>query len=60
VAPLEQLQPGVRVCHKTLGFGVVEAVDSAERDPRIIVKFDTFDEQKKLMFSFARLVVIEG
>jgi DNA helicase-2/ATP-dependent DNA helicase PcrA len=56
-AALEQLTPGVRVIHPTFGVGAVESVSGSSTSAMVAVRFDSFQEPKKLVFRFARLVL---
>ena len=56
-AALEQLSSGVRVIHPTFGRGAVESVNGSGNSAMVVIKFDSFDEQKKLVYRFAKLVV---
>jgi DNA helicase-2/ATP-dependent DNA helicase PcrA len=56
-AALEQLAPGVRVIHPTFGYGAVESVGGNSNSALVAIKFDTFDEIKKVVFRFAKLVI---
>jgi len=56
-AALEQLSAGVRVIHPTFGNGVVEEVTGSGTSATVVIKFDSFVEQKKLVYRFAKLVL---
>ena len=56
-AAVEQLQSGVRVIHPTFGEGTVTSVSGSGSSSAISVQFDSFDEQKKLVYRFAKLVL---
>jgi DNA helicase-2/ATP-dependent DNA helicase PcrA len=56
-AALEQLAPGVRVIHPSFGKGVVETVSGTSTSSTLGIKFDNFDETKKLVYRFAKLVL---
>jgi len=56
-AALEQLASGVRVIHPTFGRGAVESVTGESTSATVVIKFDSFDEPKKLVYRFAKLVV---
>ncbi len=56
-APLEQLAAGVEVIHPTFGKGVVEEVKGSGSSATVEVRFDGFDESKKLVYRFAKLVL---
>jgi hypothetical protein len=56
-AALEQLAPGVEVIHVSFGKGTVEAVHGSSSSASVVVKFDAFEETKKLVFRFAKLVL---
>jgi hypothetical protein len=56
-AALEQLASGVRVIHPTFGNGAVESVSSESMSATVVVKFDSFEEPKKLVYRFAKLVL---
>lgn len=56
-APIEQLAPGVEVIHPTFGKGCVESVKGSGNTANVTVKFDSFDEPKKLVYRFAKLVL---
>lgn len=56
-AVIEQLSEGVRVIHPTFGAGTVESVSGALTSAMVQVKFDSFDESKKVVFRFAKLVL---
>jgi hypothetical protein len=57
-AALEQLAPGVEVIHPSFGRGCVESVKGAGSSATVFVKFDSFDESKKLVYRFAKLVLV--
>ena len=56
-APIEQLAPGVEVIHPTFGKGCIESVKGSGNTANVTVKFDSFDEPKKLVYRFAKLVL---
>jgi ATP-dependent exoDNAse (exonuclease V) beta subunit len=56
-AAIEQLAPGVEVIHPTFGKGCVESVTGSGNTANVTVKFDSFDEPKKLVYRFAKLVL---
>jgi DNA helicase-2/ATP-dependent DNA helicase PcrA len=56
-ASLEQLASGMRVIHQTFGRGSVEDVSGSGNSAMVVIKFDAFDESKKLVYRFAKLVV---
>ena len=56
-AALSDVAAGVGVIHPSFGFGVVEAVAESGSNPSVVVKFDDFEEPKKLVFKFAKLVL---
>jgi DNA helicase-2/ATP-dependent DNA helicase PcrA len=56
-AAIEQLAPGVEVIHPTFGKGCVEIVKGSGNTANVTVKFDSFDEPKKLVYRFAKLVL---
>ncbi len=56
-AALEQLSAGVRVIHPTFGSGVVEGVSGSGASATVAIQFDGFDEKKKLVYRFAKLVL---
>lgn len=56
-AAVEQLQSGVRVIHPTFGEGTVTSVSGSGSSSAISVQFDSFEEQKKLVYRFAKLVL---
>jgi UDP-N-acetylglucosamine:LPS N-acetylglucosamine transferase len=56
-AALEQLTQGVRVIHQSFGKGIVETVNGSTSSATITIKFDSFEEHKKLVFRFAKLVL---
>ena len=56
-ATLEQLAAGVRVIHPSFGAGVVEEVVGSGLTASVSVKFDDYEEKKKLVFRFAKLVL---
>jgi DNA helicase-2/ATP-dependent DNA helicase PcrA len=56
-AALEQLTPGVRVIHPTFGVGAVESVSGSSTSAMVAVRFESFQEPKKLVFRFAKLVL---
>ncbi|MEN9845417.1 MAG: hypothetical protein RIS36_564 [Pseudomonadota bacterium] len=57
-AAIEQLAPGVEVIHPTFGKGCVESVKGSGNSANVTVKFDSFDEPKKLVYRFAKLVLV--
>jgi DNA helicase-2/ATP-dependent DNA helicase PcrA len=56
-AALEQLASGTRIIHPTFGRGTVEDVNGSGNSAMVVIKFDSFDESKKLVYRFAKLVV---
>jgi DNA helicase-2/ATP-dependent DNA helicase PcrA len=56
-AAIEQLAPGVEVIHPSFGKGCVESVKGSGNTANVTVKFDSFDEPKKLVYRFAKLVL---
>jgi DNA helicase-2/ATP-dependent DNA helicase PcrA len=56
-AALEQLSPGVRVIHPTFGKGAIDSVSGTGTSSTLGIKFDNFDETKKLVYRFAKLVL---
>lgn len=56
-AALEQLHPGVRVIHPTFGKGAIETVNGSSTSATIVIKFDSCEETKKLVYRFAKLVL---
>jgi DNA helicase-2/ATP-dependent DNA helicase PcrA len=56
-AAIEQLAPGVRIIHASFGKGTIEAVHGATTSATLSVKFDEFEELKKLLFRAAKLVL---
>ena len=56
-AAIEQLSAGVRVIHPTFGKGTVESVNGTTTSATLSVKFDNFEELKKLVFRVAKLVL---
>lgn len=56
-AAIEQLATGVRVIHPTFGKGTVETVNGTSTSATVGIKFDTFEERKKLVFRVAKLVL---
>jgi UDP-N-acetylglucosamine:LPS N-acetylglucosamine transferase len=56
-AALEQLAAGVEVIHPTFGKGVVEEVKGSGSSATVAVRFEGFDESKKLVYRFAKLVL---
>jgi hypothetical protein len=56
-AALEQLSEGVRVLHPTFGAGAVVSVSGSSTSAMVTVKFDSFEEPKKVVFRFAKLVL---
>jgi DNA helicase-2/ATP-dependent DNA helicase PcrA len=55
-AALEQLTTGARVIHPTFGHGAVLSVSGNSNAAMVTAKFDNFDEPKKVVFRFAKLV----
>jgi hypothetical protein len=55
--PLERLSVGLGVVHATFGVGEVLGVSGANNAAMITVKFEQFNEPKKLVFKFAKLVL---
>jgi hypothetical protein len=56
-AALEQLASGTRIIHPTFGRGTVEDVNGSGNSAMVVIKFDSFEESKKLVYRFAKLVV---
>ena len=56
-AALEELVEGVEVIHPTFGKGRVEGIKGSSNSANVTVKFETYDEPKKLVFRFAKLVL---
>jgi len=56
-AAIEQLAPGVEVIHPTFGKGVVDVVNGSGSSASVTVRFAAFDEPKKLVYRFAKLVL---
>jgi DNA helicase-2/ATP-dependent DNA helicase PcrA len=56
-AALEQLATGVRVIHPSFGKGSIESVSGTSTSSTLSIKFDDFDETKKLVYRFAKLVL---
>jgi DNA helicase-2/ATP-dependent DNA helicase PcrA len=56
-ASFEQLAPGVEVFHPSFGKGCVESVKGSGPSATVFVKFDSFEESKKLVYRFAKLVL---
>lgn len=56
-AAFEQLLPEVKVVHPTFGRGVVESVKGSGAGATVVVRFEGFEEPKKLVYRFARLVL---
>lgn len=56
-AAIEQLSEGVRVIHPTFGTGAVVSVSGSSTSSMVTVKFDSFEEPKKVVFRFAKLVL---
>ncbi len=56
-ASLEQLAPGVEVFHPSFGKGCVESVKGSGASATVFVKFESFEESKKLIYRFAKLVL---
>ena len=56
-AALEQLAPGVEVIHPSFARGCVESVNGTGSSATVFVKFDSFEESKKLVYRFAKLVL---
>lgn len=56
-AALEELVEGVEVIHPTFGKGRVEGIKGSGNSANVTIKFESFDEPKKLVFRFAKLVL---
>jgi DNA helicase-2/ATP-dependent DNA helicase PcrA len=56
-AALEQLSTGVRVIHPTFGAGAVVSISGSSTSAMVTVRFDSFEEPKKVVFRFAKLVL---
>jgi hypothetical protein len=56
-AALEQLAPGIEVIHPTFGKGCVESVKGSGSSAMVFIKFDSFEEPKKVVYRFAKLVL---
>jgi DNA helicase-2/ATP-dependent DNA helicase PcrA len=59
-AALEQLGAGTEVIHVSFGKGVVERVTGTGTSAMVIVKFDSFEEPKKLVYRFAKLALVSS
>jgi DNA helicase-2/ATP-dependent DNA helicase PcrA len=57
-AALEHLAEGVCVMHPSFGRGVVETVNGQGTSASVVVKFESFEEPKKLVYRFAKLVLV--
>jgi DNA helicase-2/ATP-dependent DNA helicase PcrA len=61
LAALRDLGPGCRVQHPSFGSGIVEGLDGDlegdEKNVKVSIKFDKFDDCKKLVFKYARLTL---
>jgi hypothetical protein len=58
-ATLDQLAAGIKVIHPSFGHGVVEEVTGSGSSAAISINFENYDEKKKLVFRFAKLVLDE-
>jgi len=56
-AAFEQLEAGVKVIHPSFGVGAVDSVSGTGNSATVVVRFDTFEEPKKLVYRFAKLVL---
>ena len=56
-AALEQLTTGVRVIHPTFGAGSVVSLSGNSNSSMVTIRFDSFEEPKKVVFRFAKLVL---
>ena len=56
-AALEQLAEGVEVIHPTFGKGHVVTVSGSGSGASVVVKFESFEDTKKLVYRFAKLVL---
>jgi DNA helicase-2/ATP-dependent DNA helicase PcrA len=56
LAPVESLQPGVRVYHAKFGFGRIDSVSGSGPDTRAVVLFETVGS-KTLVLKFAKLLI---
>ena len=56
-AALEQLAEGVEVIHPTFGKGHVVTVSGGGSGASVVVKFESFEDTKKLVYRFAKLVL---
>ena len=56
-AALEQLEEGVAVIHPSFGNGVVQSVIGSGSSASVMIKFDAFEEPKKVVYRFAKLVL---
>jgi DNA helicase-2/ATP-dependent DNA helicase PcrA len=56
-AALEQLATGTRVIHPSFGKGSIEAISGTTSSATLSIKFDDFEETKKLVYRFAKLVL---
>jgi len=57
-AAFEQLAPGVEVVHPSFGKGSVESVKGEGAAATVFVKFENFEGIKKLVYRFAKLVLV--
>lgn len=53
-----ELVEGTRVFHPSFGEGRIQHREGVNENPKLTIKFDTFTEPKKLVFSFAKLIVL--
>ncbi len=56
-AALEQLAAGVRVIHPSFGSGAVESLSGSGGAATVTIRFEGFEEPKKLVYRFAKLVL---
>ena len=56
LAPLEAIQPGVRVYHSKFAFGMVQSVDGTGPDARAVIDFGNLGV-KTLVLKFAKLLI---
>lgn len=56
-AAIEQLNVGTRIIHPSFGKGSIEAINGSNTSATLTIHFDAFEERKKLVYRFAKLVL---
>lgn len=57
-AGADVLVEGVPVYHSSFGKGVVQSREGDSENPKLTIQFEQFEQPKKLVFAFAKLILI--